>query len=183
MNKVGSKSNSLVRDSIMKTVEDILMVKGPDVLVIDSDSTVLEAAELMARANVGSVIVREGGSPVGIFTERDLLRRIVAQHKDPASILLSTVMSSPVKSCRLTAFCTGFYLGRFDLAVDSFGSQVSYYAAAMILLDGLGENLSLSPPPLPLILSLTIPTTLRTTVQKATGDLSCSVEGTSGPSA
>ena len=86
----------------MKTVEDILMVKGPDVLVIDSDSTVLEAAELMARANVGSVIIREGGSPVGIFTERDLLRRIVAQHKDPAGIQLSAVMSSPVKSCCLS---------------------------------------------------------------------------------
>ncbi len=86
----------------MKTVEDILMVKGPDVLVIDSDSTVLEAAELMAHANVGSVIVREGGAPVGIFTERDLLRRIVAGHKDPASTQLSAVMSLPVKICSLS---------------------------------------------------------------------------------
>ena len=85
----------------MKTVEDILMVKGPDVLALDLDATVLEASKLMAEANVGSVIVRQDGQPIGIFTERDLLLRIVATCKDPATTPLSKVMSSPVKSCNL----------------------------------------------------------------------------------
>ena len=85
----------------MPTIEDILMVKGPDVIVTASSSSVLEAAKLMTQANVGSVIVRDSGEVLGIFTERDLLRRVVARRKDPSSVPLREVMSSPVKSCRL----------------------------------------------------------------------------------
>ena len=86
----------------MATVEQILMVKGPDVIVAAPTSTVLEAARLMTEANVGSVIVRETGEILGIFTERDLLQRVVADGKDPSSVLLADVMTSPVKSCRLS---------------------------------------------------------------------------------
>ena len=85
----------------MATVEDILMIKGPAVIVAASTATVMEAAKLMAEDNVGSVIVRDGGEVKGIFTERDLLRRVVARGKDPSSVLLRDVMSSPVRSCRL----------------------------------------------------------------------------------
>ena len=53
----------------MTTVEDILMVKGPDVIVASPTTTVLEAARLMAEDNVGSVIVRDNDGLLGIFTE------------------------------------------------------------------------------------------------------------------
>ena len=86
----------------MPTIEDILMVKGPDVIVAASANSVFEAANLMAQANVGSVIVRDGGDILGIFTERDLLRRVVARGKDPSSVPVRDVMSAPVKSCRLS---------------------------------------------------------------------------------
>ncbi len=85
----------------MPTIEDILTVKGPDVIVADSSATVSEAAKMMAHANVGSIIIRDSSEVLGIFTERDLLRRVVACRKDPSSLLLREVMSSPVKSCRL----------------------------------------------------------------------------------
>lgn len=85
----------------MSTVEDILMVKGPDVIVTTPDATVLEAARLMAEDDVGSIIVREGEEVVGIFTERDLLHRVVAVKKDPETVLIREVMSTPVASCRL----------------------------------------------------------------------------------
>lgn len=85
----------------MATVEDVLMVKGPDVIVAASTATVTETAKLMADANVGSVIIRDSDEVEGIFTERDLLRRVVACGKDPSSVLLRDVMSSPVRSCRL----------------------------------------------------------------------------------
>ncbi len=85
----------------MTTVEQVLAVKGPDVIVASSSTTVLEAAKLMSEANVGSVVVREEGQVLGIFTERDLLRRVVAHKKDPSQIQLQEVMSSPVKICRL----------------------------------------------------------------------------------
>ncbi len=85
----------------MPTIEDILIVKGPDVIVADPSTTVSEATKMMAHVNVGSIIVRDSREILGIFTERDLLRRVVACRKDPSSMLLREVMSSPVKSCRL----------------------------------------------------------------------------------
>ena len=85
----------------MTTVEQILAMKGPDVIVVASASTVQDVSKLMTEANVGSVIVREEDAILGIFTERDLLRRIVAVGKDPSAVPVGEVMSSPVRSCRL----------------------------------------------------------------------------------
>jgi len=85
----------------MTTVEQILAVKGPDVIVAAPTSTVLEVSKLMAEANVGSAIVREEDEVLGIFTERDLMRRVVARGRDPSALPVAEVMSSPVRSCRL----------------------------------------------------------------------------------
>lgn len=85
----------------MATIEDILMVKGPDVIVATSDTTVQEAAQMMSRANVGSIIIKDDDGVDGIFTERDLLKRVVARGEDPGRTRLGDVMSSPVKSCGL----------------------------------------------------------------------------------
>jgi CBS domain-containing protein len=85
----------------MSTVEEILMIKGPDVIVASSDTTVRQAAMLISQANVGSIIVKDGEETKGIFTERDVLQRVVAKRKDPDTTLLGDVMSSPIKSCRL----------------------------------------------------------------------------------
>jgi CBS domain-containing protein len=85
----------------MRTVNDILMGKGPDVLVAPPEASVRDAARLMAQGNVGAVIVRDDGGVAGIFTERDLLRRIVAPGRDPDGTTLRDAMTSPVKTCRL----------------------------------------------------------------------------------
>lgn len=86
----------------MKTVEDILAVRGPSVITAPSTSTVKEAAKLMTEANVGSVVIREGREVQGIFTERDLLSRVVACGKDPSLVTLAEVMSAPVEACGLS---------------------------------------------------------------------------------
>jgi len=83
------------------TVETILMLRGPDVIVADPATTVRQAACLMAEANVGAIVVREGGRLLGIFTDRDAVRRVLAAGRDPAATLVTEVMSAPVKSCRL----------------------------------------------------------------------------------
>ena len=85
----------------MSTVEDILMAKGPDVVVAGLDSTVEEAAKLMSQANVGSVIVKDGDAVAGIFTERDMLGRVVVKGLDPKVTKLVDVMSKPVRTCGL----------------------------------------------------------------------------------
>ncbi len=86
----------------MATVEDILMTKGPDVIVVSPNTTVREATRMMAEANCGSVIIKEGDAPAGIFTERDLVRRVVASGKDLDATPLTEVMSAPVASVSLT---------------------------------------------------------------------------------
>ena len=83
----------------MLTVEDILLVKGPDVMVATSTTSVLEAIREMAEAHVGSVVIEDSARADGIFTERDLLRRVMAVGLDPAVTPLCEVMSSPVATC------------------------------------------------------------------------------------
>lgn len=85
----------------MATIEDILMAKGPDVVVAAAGNSAYEAARMMAEANVGSVMIKDGDVLQGIFTERDLLRRVVAKGKDPAATSLGEVMTAPVKTCSL----------------------------------------------------------------------------------
>ena len=57
-------------------------------------STVFQAACVMTRAHSGSVLILdEAGGPAGIFTERDLLTKVVAKALDPATTLVSAVMT------------------------------------------------------------------------------------------
>ncbi len=89
----------------MLTVEDLLLIKGPNVMVAESTTTVLEATRQMAEAGVGSVVIEDIENSVGadgIFTERDLLSRVVAIGLDPSTTLLLDVMSSPVATCSLS---------------------------------------------------------------------------------
>jgi len=66
-------------------------------LVIGAPSmTVYDAAVAMRAKGVGSVLVEEAGRLTGIFTERDLLNRVVAAGKDPAGTTLSEVMTKDV---------------------------------------------------------------------------------------
>jgi len=57
------------------------------------DATVSKAAELMARRKVGAVLVLEHGALVGIFTERDVVFRVIAQSRDARTTRLSEVMT------------------------------------------------------------------------------------------
>jgi CBS domain-containing protein len=83
----------------MATLRDILARKGHDVISVRPTDTVLHAANLMNERGIGGLLVLEGDEPVGIFTERDVLRRVVAQGRDPAATRVADVMSSPVTSC------------------------------------------------------------------------------------
>jgi CBS domain-containing protein len=57
------------------------------------DTRVSETAKLMAKRKVGAVMVVEHGNLVGIFTERDMLVRVVAQDRDARATLLAEVMT------------------------------------------------------------------------------------------
>jgi CBS domain-containing protein len=80
----------------MATAGDLVSVKGGSVATLPGDATVLQAAQVMNERHIGSIVVMEGDRLSGIFTERDILRRIVAAKRDPARTPISEVMTYPV---------------------------------------------------------------------------------------
>jgi CBS domain-containing protein len=65
-------------------------------LMVAPSISIVEAAKLMRKRKIGSVIVVEKEQPVGILTESDILRKVVAEGMDAASIKVATVMSTPI---------------------------------------------------------------------------------------
>jgi CBS domain-containing protein len=80
----------------MASVRDLLARKHGDLVTVTGATTVLDASTLMVGRGVGGVMVVEEGALVGIFTERDVLRRVVAVQLDPSTTLVRDVMTSPV---------------------------------------------------------------------------------------
>ena len=83
----------------MPSVLDVLTVKGTYVHTTTPDTTVLAATQLMNQRKLGALIVMNGDDVAGIFTERDVLRRVVAEERDPSSCKVSEVMTHDVICC------------------------------------------------------------------------------------
>jgi len=75
-----------------RTVSDL--VGDQDLVQLPPEAMVREAVRLMAERRVGAVLVTQGGRLVGIFTERDMLNRVVAEGRDPDATALAAVMTS-----------------------------------------------------------------------------------------
>ena len=77
----------------MEEMEAILTAKEPELHVIEPDATVIEAVERMCAARVGALLVMDGGALLGIFSERDLMTRVLLSRRDPAQTLVKDVMT------------------------------------------------------------------------------------------
>lgn len=84
----------------MPTVRDILSIKGPKVRTVGPSITVLEAAQVMNEDKIGSLVVMDDDRLVGVFTERDVLQRIVVPCRDPAKTQVGEVMTTELVCCR-----------------------------------------------------------------------------------
>lgn len=82
-------------------VKDIIAKKGSVVATIGKDETVLDAAREMNAKHIGALVVTDGDKVVGIFTERDVMTRVVANRLDPGKTKVEQVMTCPVACCRL----------------------------------------------------------------------------------
>jgi CBS domain-containing protein len=69
-----------------------------DILTIDSESSVLEAARRMRDKGVGNILITSKGAPVGIVTERDILNKVAAEDLPASKIQVRKIMSSPLIS-------------------------------------------------------------------------------------
>ena len=80
----------------MRSVSDILKIKGHEIWSVAPDSTVLAALELMAEKNIGAVMVLVGQELQGIFSERDYARKIILKGKTSADTLVREAMTERV---------------------------------------------------------------------------------------
>jgi CBS domain-containing protein len=83
----------------MATVRDILVNKGTLILTIGPDTSVYQAATQMNEHKVGCLVVADGDRLIGIFTERDILQRVVAQRRDVDQTPVREVMTTEVACC------------------------------------------------------------------------------------
>ncbi len=71
-------------------------IMSKDVRVVRPDTSVKEVVATMNKFNIGSIIVVQGNRPVGIITERDILRRLVEPCLAPETLTARQIMTSPV---------------------------------------------------------------------------------------
>jgi len=70
------------------------MIARP-IITVDEEASVTEASIMMVNENRGSVVVTRKGEPIGILTERDVMKKVVAKSVDPTSTKVKQVMTSP----------------------------------------------------------------------------------------
>jgi CBS domain-containing protein len=75
---------------------NLLKIAHVPPLLVNPDQTVLDAVDASIPAKVGAVAVVEGGRLVGVFTERDVMVKVVHQRLDPGSTPVRQVMTAPV---------------------------------------------------------------------------------------
>ena len=78
----------------MRKVSDILGRKGASAVAVAPDTKVIEALNIMAEKNIGSVLVMDGGEYLGIITERDYSRKIALRHKSSVDTKVSEIMTT-----------------------------------------------------------------------------------------
>jgi len=84
----------------MIVVRDVM---SKDVRVVRPDTSVKEVVATMNKFDIGSIIVVQGERPVGIITERDILRRLVEPCLAPETLTARQIMTSPVLTIDETA--------------------------------------------------------------------------------
>ncbi len=85
----------------MNKVAQILKAKGDSVQTISKDASVAEAIRILAEKRIGSVIVMDGEKVVGIFTERDFVRKIGQPGKDSQAVKIAEVMTADLITVNL----------------------------------------------------------------------------------
>jgi CBS domain-containing protein len=98
--------------------------------VVHPDATVAAAIQVMVERRVGAAAVVEGNSVVGIFTERDVLRKLALSGLNPATIPVREFMSSPVET-----------ITPDTSAGDAFATMIGHHFRHLPVVDPAGKPL------------------------------------------
>lgn len=74
-----------------------MAILSRSVITVPRTATVMDAVEVMGAAQIGSVLIEADGRVAGIFSERDVMLRVVLEQRDPRTTLVEEVMTTPVR--------------------------------------------------------------------------------------
>jgi CBS domain-containing protein len=80
----------------LRTVNDILQLKGHEIWSVAPDATVYDALQLMADKGIGAVVVLEDGKLVGVMSERDYARNVILKGRASKDTLVRAIMTDRV---------------------------------------------------------------------------------------
>ena len=84
----------------MNRVADIISRKGVSAIAVPPDTPVIDALQIMADKNIGSVLIMDGGEFVGIITERDYSRKVALKGKNSHDTKVAEIMSTDLPSVK-----------------------------------------------------------------------------------
>lgn len=85
--------NRWVSRHFLPRIEDVM---SKPIITVETDTSIMEIIHLMHQKRLGSVIVTKDDKPAGIFTRRDLLRRVLMKNASLTDIKVGNVMSTPI---------------------------------------------------------------------------------------
>lgn len=84
----------------MKTVKQLLQVKGSTVHTIAADASVLDAIKLMAEKGIGALVVLDAGRLAGVVSERDYARKVILHGRSSQDTAVREIMTDEVVTVR-----------------------------------------------------------------------------------
>lgn len=122
----------------MKTAEDIIKDNKRQMIRIFGSSSVFEAVRLMMKHQIGALVVKEGNSSVGIFSERDLLRHAADSDFNIKTAMVSDCMSTPLPTTsydtpiiKLKEMFLGLYIRH--IVIEKEGRQIGLLSVGDVL--------------------------------------------------
>ena len=85
----------------MKKVSEVLARKGRSIISVTPEAKVFEALKLMSDKNIGSVLVMEGPTYVGLLTERDYARKVILKGRASSDVRVKDIMSTGLPEINL----------------------------------------------------------------------------------
>jgi CBS domain-containing protein len=128
-----------------RTARDILREKSANMVTVSTEATVYQAVKVMAQNRVGSVVVVDEGRIVGIWTERDLMYRVLEDGFNPKSELVSSSMTRTLISADIDDQVIQLYdkfLGRRirHLLIENQGEYVGVISVGDVMRANLQQK-------------------------------------------
>ena len=108
---------------------------------VTADVSVRETARIMAESHIGAIAVRKGATIVGVFSERDLTKRVVAEGRDPATTRVGDVVNNEIvkvydsDSVESAASAMRSFHVRHAVIVDQAGNYLALLSERHLLYD------------------------------------------------